>query len=87
MDIKYGFGKNPPYSLYQNEDGRWGLVDGSGNRFFRDNYQRLINRWNEIRNDANIEIERIQTTGLSIELCNLGNKKSSTFGRLIGIFQ
>ena len=29
------------------------------NSFFRDNYQRLINKWNEIRNDANIEIERI----------------------------
>ena len=32
MDSKYGFGKNPPYSLYQNVDGKWGLVDGSGKR-------------------------------------------------------
>ena len=30
-DSKYGFGENPPYSLYQNEDGKWGLVDGNGN--------------------------------------------------------
>ena len=29
------------------------------NSFFRDNYQRLINKWNEIRNDENIDIERI----------------------------
>ena len=29
-DDIYGGGKNPPYSLYQGEDGRWGLVDGSG---------------------------------------------------------
>ena len=40
MDSKYGFGKNPPYSLYQNEDGRWGLVDGSGNRL-RADFERL----------------------------------------------
>ena len=29
---KYGDGKNPPYSLYQNEEGLWGLIDGSGNK-------------------------------------------------------
>ena len=28
---KYG-NENPPYSLYQNEDGLWGLIDGSGNK-------------------------------------------------------
>ena len=28
----YGFGENPPYSLYQAEGGKWGLIDGSGNR-------------------------------------------------------
>lgn len=32
MENKYGFGENPPYSLYKNEDGKWGLVDGTGNR-------------------------------------------------------
>lgn len=32
MTNKYGFGENPPYSLYKNEDGKWGLVDGTGNR-------------------------------------------------------
>ena len=29
-DDVYGSGKNPPYSLYQGEDGKWGLIDGSG---------------------------------------------------------
>lgn len=29
---KYGFGKNPPYSLYQAPDGKWGLIDGSGQK-------------------------------------------------------
>lgn len=28
----YGFSKNPPYSLYQAENGKWGLIDGSGNK-------------------------------------------------------
>lgn len=28
----YGFGKNPPYSLYQAENGKWGLIDGRGNK-------------------------------------------------------
>lgn len=28
----YGFGENPPYSLYQAENGKWGLIDGSGNK-------------------------------------------------------
>lgn len=37
---KYGFGENPPYFLYQNEDGKWGLVDGSGNRLPAD-FERL----------------------------------------------
>ena len=27
---KYGCGKNPPYSLYQDENGKWGLVDKDG---------------------------------------------------------
>ncbi|MDE6560938.1 MAG: hypothetical protein K2K75_06140 [Muribaculaceae bacterium] len=40
MDSKYGFGENPPYSLYQNEDGKWGLVDGIGNRLPAD-FERL----------------------------------------------
>lgn len=31
-DNKYGFGKNPPYSLYQAEDGKWGLIDKDGRR-------------------------------------------------------
>lgn len=26
----YGAGENPPYSLYQAENGKWGLIDGSG---------------------------------------------------------
>lgn len=29
-DNTYGFGKNPPYSLYQADNGKWGLIDGSG---------------------------------------------------------
>lgn len=29
--IKFG-NNNPPYSLYQNEEGLWGLIDGSGNK-------------------------------------------------------
>ncbi len=28
----YGDGRHPPYSLYQNEEGKWGLVDGTGKR-------------------------------------------------------
>lgn len=32
IDTKYGVGKNPPYSLYQAENGKWGLIDGSGNK-------------------------------------------------------
>lgn len=34
MDTRsmYGLGSNPPYSLYRNEEGKWGLVDGSGMR-------------------------------------------------------
>ncbi len=28
----YGSGKNPPYSLYQSPKGKWGLVDGTGER-------------------------------------------------------
>lgn len=31
-DNRYGFGENPPYSLYQGSDGKWGLVDGSGQK-------------------------------------------------------
>ena len=31
-DKKYGFGDNPPYSLYQSDNGMWGLIDGSGNK-------------------------------------------------------
>lgn len=27
---QYGFGEHPPYSLYQAENGKWGLVDGTG---------------------------------------------------------
>lgn len=29
-DNRYGYGQNPPYSLYQGEDGKWGLVDKDG---------------------------------------------------------
>lgn len=29
---KYGNGVNPPYSLYQAPDGKWGLIDGSGKK-------------------------------------------------------
>lgn len=28
----YGTGDNPPYSLYQAENGKWGLVNGNGKR-------------------------------------------------------
>lgn len=28
----YGFGMKPPYSLYQAENGKWGLIDGRGNK-------------------------------------------------------
>lgn len=28
----YGFGENPPYSLYMTENGKWGLVDKDGVR-------------------------------------------------------
>ncbi|MDE7419248.1 MAG: DNA-protecting protein DprA [Muribaculaceae bacterium] len=31
MENKYGFGENPPYSLYKNEYGKWELVDGTCN--------------------------------------------------------
>lgn len=37
----YGYGENPPYSLYQGDNGKWGLIDGSGKKleaeFQRDN--------------------------------------------------
>lgn len=33
---KYGFGKNPPYSLYQAPDGKWGLIDGFGQKLEAD---------------------------------------------------
>lgn len=29
---KYGNGVNPPYSLYQGDDGKWGLVDKDGRK-------------------------------------------------------
>lgn len=29
-DTRYGLGENPPYSLYQSDNGMWGLIDGSG---------------------------------------------------------
>lgn len=32
----YGNGENPPYSLYQSDNGRWGLIDGSGNKLKAD---------------------------------------------------
>lgn len=32
MKEEYGLGINPPYSLYQDDSGKWGLVDGDGNR-------------------------------------------------------
>lgn len=32
IDTKYGLGNNPPYSLYQGDNGKWGLIDGSGNK-------------------------------------------------------
>lgn len=32
MDNRYGFEENPPYSLYQAENDKWGLIDGSGNK-------------------------------------------------------
>lgn len=28
----YGTGENPPYSLYQADNGKWGLIDGSGTK-------------------------------------------------------
>lgn len=28
----YGFGKNPPYSLYQADNGKWGLINGAGTK-------------------------------------------------------
>lgn len=28
----YGSGEHPPYSLYESTDGKWGLLDGTGNR-------------------------------------------------------
>lgn len=28
----YGYGENPPYTLYQAENGKWGLIDGSGEK-------------------------------------------------------
>lgn len=28
----YGSGEHPPYSLYESADGKWGLIDGTGNR-------------------------------------------------------
>lgn len=31
-DDKYGDGKNPPYSLYQGENGKWGLIDKDGKK-------------------------------------------------------
>ncbi len=32
MSSEYGLGKHPPYSLYENEMGKWGLIDGNGNK-------------------------------------------------------
>lgn len=32
MNSEYGLGKTPPYSLYENEIKKWGLVDGNGNK-------------------------------------------------------
>ena len=32
MKSEYGLGQNPPYSLYMNDSGKWGLVDGNGKR-------------------------------------------------------
>lgn len=29
---EYGYGGKPPFSLYQNENGKWGLIDGEGNK-------------------------------------------------------
>lgn len=29
---QYGFGEHPPYSLYQADNGKWGLIDGTGAR-------------------------------------------------------
>lgn len=33
---KYGFGENPPYALYEAPDGKWGLIDGSGQKLQAD---------------------------------------------------
>lgn len=33
---KYGLGANPPYSLYQAENGKWGLVEGNGRKLEAD---------------------------------------------------
>ncbi len=30
LENRYGFGEHPPYSLYQAENGKWGLIDGTG---------------------------------------------------------
>lgn len=32
MESEYGLGQTPPYSLYKNETGKWGLFDGNGKR-------------------------------------------------------
>lgn len=32
MNEEYGFGKKPPYSLYQSPQGKWGLIDGDGGK-------------------------------------------------------
>lgn len=29
---KYGFGETPPFSLYQDENSKWGLIDGKGRK-------------------------------------------------------
>lgn len=29
---QYGYGGKPPFSLYENANGKWGLIDGDGNK-------------------------------------------------------
>lgn len=29
---QYGYGRKPPFSLYENADGKWGLIDGDDNK-------------------------------------------------------
>ena len=40
MENKYGCGKHPPYSLYQEQNCKWGLIDGYGNKLQAD-FKRL----------------------------------------------